>query len=195
MLDALDELGVADNTLVIFTSDNGPSPPNGNLDLFDSNGPLRGRKGQLYEGGIRVPFLARWKGRIAPGSKSDLPIAFWDLLPTFAELAGVEPPREIDGSSIAPALFGQASPAERAPLYWEHPGGDLQDVYQAVRMGDWKGVRTAEGKPLELYNLAEDLGETRDLAGDQPDIVQRLEAAIAAAHAEPRPHFTKGWTP
>ncbi|MBI1357902.1 MAG: sulfatase-like hydrolase/transferase [Acidobacteria bacterium] len=196
VMKTLDELGMAENTLVIFTSDNGPSPPYGDLETFDSNGPLRGRKGQLYEGGIRVPFLVRWKGRIAPGVQSNRPIGFWDVLPTLAELAGTQPPQAIDGVSFAPTLLGEnAQPDRNGPLYWEHPGGQFEDVYQAVRLGDWKGIRTAAGKPLELYNLAEDIGETRDLSGDQPEIVQQLEAAMAEQHAEPRPHFSKGWTP
>ena len=195
VLAAIDELGLADNTLVIFTSDNGPSPPHNELELFDSNGPLRGRKGQLYEGGVRVPFIARWKGRIQPGSKSAEPIAFWDMLPTFAELAGAQPPEKIDGASIVPLLLGEKQSLGERTLYWEHPGGDLRDVYQAVRIGEWKGIRPSEGAPLEVYNLAQDLGETRDLSGDQPAIVQRLESAMEAEHSEPRPHFRGGWTP
>ncbi len=195
VLDAIDELGIADNTLVIFTSDNGPSPPHNELELFDSNGPLRGRKGELYEGGVRVPFIARWTGKIEPGSKSAEPVAFWDLLPTFADLAGVAPAVALDGVSITPVLRGDGGLGPERTLYWEHPGGDLEKVYQAVRVGDWKGVRQSEGAPLEVYNLADDLGETRDVSGDHPEIVQRLEAAMTAEHSEPRPHFRQGWTP
>ncbi len=195
VLVALDELDIAEETLVIFTSDNGPSPPNNNLELFDSNGPLRGRKGQLYEGGIRAPFLARWPGRIAAGSTSDVLTAFWDFFPTAAELAGAAVPDGLDGVSLVPALTGAGEQVEHEYLYWEHPGGDLANHYRAARMGHWKAIQNGADAPLELYNLEEDEGETTDLAAAQPEAAARMAAILEHAHSEPRPHFRKGWNP
>ena len=195
VLDALDELGIAEDTLVIFTSDNGPSPPNNELELFDSNGPLRGRKGELYEGGIRAPFLARWKGRVPPGSTSDILTSFWDFLPTAAELAEAPAPQGIDGVSIAPTLTGEGEQQEHEYLYWEHPGGDLKKHYRAARMANWKAIRNGEDAPLELYNLDDDLGETTNQAESHPDVASRMAAILEQAHSQPRPHFRKGWDP
>ena len=195
VLAALDELGVAEDTLVIFTSDNGASPPLGNLDLFDSNGPFRGRKGDLYEGGIRAPFIARWKGRIAPGSTSDLPTSFWDFFPTAAELAGAPVPEGLDGISIAPTLTGEGEQARHEYLYWEHPGADASGYYRAARMGDWKAVRNGENADLELYNLRNDAAETTNVALDNPQIADRMIAILNEAHAAPRAHHRKGWDP
>jgi arylsulfatase A-like enzyme len=195
VLVALEELGVAEDTLVIFTSDNGASPPLGNLDLFDSNGPYRARKSELYEGGIRAPFIARWKGRIAPGSTSDLPTSFWDFFPTAAELAGAPVPDGLDGISIAPTLTGEGEQAVHEYLYWEHPGADASGYYRAARMGDWKAIRNGENSELELYNLKNDIGETTNVALDNPEIADRMAAILNDAHATPRPHHRKGWDP
>ena len=195
VLAALDELGVAEETLVIFSSDNGPSPPNGNLDLFDSNGPFRGRKGDLYEGGIRAPMVARWKGRVAPGSESELPTAFWDFLPTAADLAGVPAPEGLDGVSIAPTLTGEGEQAEREFLYWEHPGADASAYYRAARMGPWKAVRKGQDADLELYNLEIDVGETNNVALENAEIASRMTAILNEAHTEPRQHHRQGWDP
>jgi arylsulfatase A-like enzyme len=192
---ALDELGIAEDTLVIFTSDNGPSPPNNNLELFDSNGPLRGRKGDLYEGGIRAPFVARWKGRIAAGSSSDVLTSFWDFLPTAAELAGAPAPEGLDGLSLVPTFTGEGEQSTHEYLYWEHPGGDLEDHYRAARMGNWKAVRNGQDAPLELYDLETDLGETTNVADTNPEIAAQMAAILEQAHAQPRPHYRKGWTP
>lgn len=192
---ALDELHLAESTLVIFTSDNGPSPPNNDLELFDSNGPLRGRKGELYEGGIRAPFFARWKGTIAPGSTSDVLTSFWDFLPTAAELAGAAPPAGLDGLSLVPALTGAGEQKQHEYLYWEHPGADAGAYYRAARMGNWKAVRRGADAALELYNLEDDLGETANLAEGHPAIADRMTAILDEAHAAPRPHFQKGWNP
>jgi arylsulfatase A-like enzyme len=191
----LDELGIAENTLVIFTSDNGPSPPNGNLELFDSNGPLRGRKGRLYEGGIRAPMIARWKGRIAAGATSDLHTAFWDFLPTAAELAGVSAPSGLDGISILPTLIGEGRQREREYLYWEHPGADAKTFYRAARMANWKAIQEGENGSLQLYDLTGDPGETSDVALENPEVASRMAAILREAHSEPRPHFQKGWDP
>jgi arylsulfatase A-like enzyme len=149
-------------------------------DFFDDNGPLRGIKRDLYEGGIRVPFLARWPGVIAPGSMSNHPIAFWDLLPTACELAQVNAPAGIDGLSFAPILRGQSA-RRHDFLYWEfHERG----FAQAIRQGDWKAVRGHPSKPTELYNLKNDLGETRNLAGEQPQLTASLEKLFAAARTD-----------
>ncbi len=179
LLDLLDELQLADNTLVIFTSDNGPITAGGqDPAFFNSAGPLRGLKFSLYEGGIRVPFIARWPGKIQAGGTSDFPSAFWDMMPTFAELAGAAAPQG-DGISILPALLGQSDrQAPRNVLYWEAA------PQQAVRWGDWKGYRRSPSQPIEVYNLAKDIGETQNLAAARPDIAAKLEQLIREAHVE-----------
>ncbi|MBN2449976.1 MAG: sulfatase-like hydrolase/transferase [Lentisphaeria bacterium] len=196
VLDLLRELGIDEQTLVLFSSDNGPHAEGGaQPDFFDSNGPLRGIKRDLYEGGIRVPTLARWPGRIPAGSVSHHVSAFWDFLPTACDVAGIAAPEGIDGISYLPALTGVGSQKTHECLYWEflEKGGK-----QAVRFGDWKALRLNVLKdpdgPLELYNLADDPGETRNLAEEHPEVTRRareLLARTAAQHPEPRP-FTKG---
>jgi len=183
VLDRLRELGIAENTLVIFSSDNGPHREGGNdPDYFDSNGPLRGIKRDLYEGGIRVPTLAWWPGRIAPGAVSDHVGYFGDFMATFAELTGAKlPASATDGISIVPTLLGRPAQQRAHPyLYWEfYERGSMQ----AVRMGKWKGVRfpmlTGE---IELYDLSVDLGETRNVAAQHPEVVERIRRAMAEAH-------------
>ena len=180
LLALLDELGVGDDTLILFTSDNGPTF-NGGTDsaFFESAGPLRGLKTELYEGGIRVPLIARWRGRIAPGTTSDLPSAFWDLLPTVAEVAEVEPAARTDGVSILPTLLGRAEEQERHEiLYWEFQGG------QALRLGSWKALRPAPGEPIALYDLATDIAETEDVAAENPEVVARIEALLTSSRTE-----------
>lgn len=173
----LRELGIDRDTLVLFSSDNGPHREGGADPKFhNSSGPLRGIKRDLYEGGIRVPTLARWPGRIKPGSVSDHVWAFWDFLPTAAEVAGAKAPEGLDGISFLPALLGQPA-RQHEFLYWEfHERG----FFQAVRMGDWKAVRRNLGA-TELYDLARDIGETTDVARDHADVVKRIEAYLAAA--------------
>ena len=184
LLARLEEHGIAGDTLVMFTSDNGPHREGGNdPDFQDSNGPLRGIKRDLYEGGIRVPLIVRWPGRVAAGAVSGHVSAFWDYLPTFAELAGVQPPEGIDGISFVPELMGR--PAEQPKhdfLYWEFHEGKA--TAQAARMGDWKGVRLSPSAALELYNLAEDIGERNNVATRYPDIVQKIEAYLASARTD-----------
>jgi arylsulfatase len=161
------ELGLDENTLIIFTSDNGPTF-NGGTDstFFDSAGELRGLKTMLYEGGIRVPLIARWPGMIEPGSSSDHISAFWDFLPTFTKLAGIDAPDDIDGISLLPTLLGKPGrQQEHEYLYWEH------GRKQAVRLGDWKAVRMRVDRDIELYNLADDIGEQRDVAASNPDVI------------------------
>jgi arylsulfatase A-like enzyme len=172
LLEALRARGIERDTLVLFTSDNGPHREGGaDPDFFDSNGPLRGIKRDLYEGGIRVPMLARWPGRVKAGAISGQVWAHWDFLPTAAALAGVTAPRGLDGQSMANALTGRKQRSHEF-LYWEFHERGFQ---QAVRMGDWKAVRLAPGAPLELYDLKRDLGEQKDVAAARPDVVRKIE--------------------
>ncbi|MBK8101273.1 MAG: arylsulfatase [Planctomycetes bacterium] len=174
LLDELQKLGVADDTLVIFSSDNGATYTGGaDTTFFQSNGALRGRKGDVWEGGLRVPMLARWPGKIPPGKVVDTPAAFCDLAPTILDLCGVTP-IESDGVSLAPLLLSTGPLPERPPLYWELPtyGGE-----QAVRFGDWKAVRVGLVKnpdaPVQLFDLANDPGETTDVAAQHPEIARQ----------------------
>lgn len=183
ILARLDELGLAENTIVMFASDNGTTYTGGvDAEFFDSSGGLRGLKGSVYEGGIRVPLIARWPGRIEADSRSDHISAFWDMMPTFADLAGVEAPSGIDGVSLLPALLGQ--PASSAPnaLYWEYHG--LWNGAQAVRMGRWKGVRLGghddPDAHIELYDLESDREETTDVSADHPDVVAEIRTIMAS---------------
>ncbi len=170
------------NTVVFFASDNGPHKEGGvNPDFFNSSGPLRGIKRDMYEGGIRVPMIVRWTGRIPAGAVNDQVWAFWDFLPTAAEIAGVKPPPGLDGISMLPALLGQKQTNQHDFLYWEfHERGSKQ----AVRMGDWKAVLLEPGQPLELYDLKADLGETNNVAADHPSVVARIEAFLKTARTE-----------
>ncbi|MCK4293447.1 MAG: arylsulfatase, partial [Planctomycetes bacterium] len=184
IINLLKELGIDDNTVMFFTSDNGPHGSSGTLELFNANGPLRGIKRDVYEGGIRVPFIARWPGRIRGGLVTDHISAFWDLLPTCCELAGGEIPASIDGISFLPTLLSSPDRQKQHEyLYWEFKsrGGK-----QALRMGRWKGVRlnvrTDPNPPLELYDLDDDIGETTEIAGANPQIVSQIEQRMAQAH-------------
>ncbi len=183
--DLLKELGLDDNTLVIFTSDNGPHLEGGHDPrFFDSNGPLRGFKRDLYEGGIRVPMIARWPAKIKPAGVTHHVSAFWDVLPTFCEIAGVEPPKGIDGISFLPTLAGRKQP-QHEYLYWEfHARGGKQ----AVRMGMWKAVRLRRKRkpdgPIELYDLEKDLGEKNNIADEHPDIVEKIDEIMTSARTE-----------
>lgn len=177
LLDLLEELKIAENTLVIFTSDNGPHHE-GNHDhaFFDSNGPLKGYKRDLYEGGIRVPMLARWPARIKAGTTSGFESAFWDWLPTACEIAGVPAPKNIDGISMLPALLGKVK-ERNAPLFWLY--GESRGKKSAVRLGKWKAIQNGEDAPWELYDLSKDIGEENDLAktesGQLAKMVRLLE--------------------
>jgi len=178
----LKRLGIDRNTVVFFTSDNGPHREGGNdPDFFDSNGKLRGIKRALYEGGIRVPTIVRWPGHIAAGSCSGVIGSFADVLPTLAELAGARVPEGIDGLSIVPTLTGNVKAQKlHKYLYWEfYEGGGAR----AVRMGEWKAVgKSLSGNELELYHLPTDLGERKNVAGKHPEIVARALAAMRDAH-------------
>lgn len=167
--------GIDENTLVIFSSDNGPHKEGGiDPDFFDSNGPLKGIKRDLYDGGIRVPMIARWPGRIEKGSESKHISAFWDMLPTFAELAGEKVPKDIDGISMVPALLGERQ-RKHTYLYWEFHEGSSK---QALRMGKWKAVRLAPSRPIELYDVTKDIGERHDVADEHPKVIARAQRIL-----------------
>jgi arylsulfatase A len=192
------EYRLDNDTIVFFTSDNGgTSGPV--AQKFRSNGPYRGAKEKvdegMYEGGIRVPMIARWPGKIRAGSKSNLPWAFWDFLPTAAEFAAIESPK-VDGISVVPTLTGGRRQARHEYLYWEYHDWDFSrrefnqaKFAQAVRMGEWKVVRPNRDTPLELYNLAEDIGETHNLARQKPDLVAKAERYFKEAHVDMRPQI------
>jgi arylsulfatase A-like enzyme len=175
----LDELEISRNTLVLVTSDNGPHNEGGHKsEFFNSNGPLRGTKSDLYEGGIRVPTLARWTGRVQPGTLSRHPAAFWDLMATAVDVAGVEAPAN-DGLSFLPELLGKDQP-EHSYLYWErHWRG--KNFSRALRMGNWKAVQPNKNSPIELYDLATDIGESNDLSSQYAEITRTMEFRMNAA--------------
>lgn len=183
ILEALAAKGVANNTLTFFTSDNGSHFEGGyHPDLLASNGPLRGGKRDLHEGGIRVPLIAHWPDGITPGRSSDLPSAFWDFLPSFCELVGRKPPGDIQGLSFLPTLTGTGEQALHESLYWEFHEGEGR---RALRQGDWKlvqyGLQPGKlGKP-RLFNLADDIGEDHDLAESDPERLAAMMAAMEAA--------------
>ena len=198
ILRLLDELKLANDTIVFFTSDNGNALGIKGDDFFNSSGGLRGHKQNFYEGGIRVPMLARWPGKIRAGRVSRLPWYFADFLPTAAELAGVESPRGIDGMSVVPELIGEKTAGRRQQahefMYWELPRYNAKTAeffketpQQAARMGEWKAVRQKPNAALELYNLKSDVAETRNVAGDQPKVMAKIEQFLAGARTEPRP--------
>ena len=193
ILDLLNELDIAENTLVLFTSDNGPHYEGGHQPgFFNSNGPLKGHKRDLYEGGIRVPLIAYWPGKIKSGSISNHICAHWDLMPTFCELAKISEPNHTDGISYIPALTGKKQ-KKHAYLYWEfHSYGNAQ----AIRMGDWKGIRLKvkndPNAPIQLFDLKKDIGETNNIAANHPDIIRRFTKLFKTAHtpSERFPLFT-----
>ncbi len=179
----LRELGIDRNTVVFFTSDNGPEPPVCGFDpeFFDSAGPFRGMKTTIYEGGIRVPMIARWPGMIEPGSETGHVSANWDFFPTALELAGAEDGCSCDGVSYLPALLGKPQETHEY-LYWEYERGNKTG--QAVRTGNWKGLRHGATAPMELYDLGKDPGETTDLAMENPSVVKRIAGIMAEARTE-----------
>ncbi len=181
----LKELGIYENTLIIFTSDNGPHLEGGaDPDYFNSNGPLKGYKRDLYEGGIRVPMIAVWDGKIKPGQKTDHISAFWDVLPTVTKIAGVPTPENIDGVSFLPTLLGDKQ-NQHDYLYWEfHEKGGRK----ALRKGDWKlviyNVKNPEKTTVELYNLSIDIGEENNVVANHPEIVKELMDLMNSARTE-----------
>ncbi len=188
IVDLVDELGLAENTLVIFTSDNGPTSAGGaDPQFFDGNGPFRGIKFELYEGGIRCPMIARWPGRIAPGTQTDHASAHWDVLPTAAELAGAAAPDGIDGISFLPTLFGEPNQPQHEYLYWETSG---KSGWQALRKGNWKAHLQFVGNPnrttFELYNLSSDIAESKELSAEHPDVAKEMKELLASARTVPQ---------
>lgn len=181
----LEEQQIAGNTIVIFTSDNGAANEHGAVsEYFNGTGPLRGIKRDMYEGGIRVPLIVSWPGTIPTNSVDDAShVAFWDFLPTFAELAGAELPgdMEVDGISITPSLLTGLAVGNDRPLYWEFRQKPHTGLKQAVRWGRYKAVRLSEEADLEIYDLQEDLGETRDIADQHPDLVEKFESYLRTA--------------
>ncbi|MBE7170747.1 MAG: arylsulfatase [Williamsia sp.] len=176
--------GLAENTLIIFTSDNGPHRENGgDPEFFNSNGGLHGIKRDLYEGGIRVPFMAVWKGHIAPSVENKQTAAYWDLMPTLEAVAGIPLTKNMDGISILPLLTGKPQQEQHPFYYWEfHESGGRQ----AVRAGHWKGVKlnvsTIAHPLLELYDLDKDPAEKNNVAAQHPDVVKELEGIIVREH-------------
>jgi arylsulfatase A-like enzyme len=183
IMELLRELGVDDNTIVFFTSDNGAYLGSAIPEVFfDSNGKLKGGKRDLYEGGIRVPTIVRWPGKVPRGRVSDHIWAFWDFLPTAAELAGLPVPKGVDGISILPALLGKKQKSHKY-LYWDY--GHVRKTYkQAVRMGDWKGVRIGADAPVKLYNLSKDIGETKNVASKHRRVVSQIEEIMRSARSD-----------
>ncbi|UMB53755.1 arylsulfatase [Lutibacter sp. A64] len=182
LFEKLKELGIDENTIVFFTSDNGPEYEKDDH-FFNSNGDLRGGKRDLYEGGIRVPFIANYPGKIAPGSKSNHISAFWDFLPTVCDLAGVKPSnKDINGLSLMPELMGNTKAQKKHDyLYWEF--NEKQGPIQAIRKDEWKLVWKLEGKP-ELYNLSKDIGETENLVLKEPEKLNEMLRILKNARTE-----------
>jgi arylsulfatase A-like enzyme len=187
MVATLIELGIYENTIIIFTSDNGPTF-NGGTDSpwFDSAKPFKSErgwgKGNLTEGGIRVPMIATWSGKIRPGTETDLISVFYDVMPTLCEIAGIDIPEQTDGISFLPTLLNQGNQKKHEFLYWEFPeyGGQ-----QAVRMGKWKGIRKdifSGNLKTELYNLEIDIQELNDVAAQYPEIVKKIEEIFLKEH-------------
>lgn len=177
----LKKKGVDQETLVLFTSDNGPHMEGGhNPKFFESSGPVRGTKRDLYDGGIRVPFIASMPGFVPEGKTSDNVFAFWDILPTCCEVAGRPAPPGLDGQSIVPTLRGQPQKPHDF-LYWEfHERG----FHQGVRHQNWKAVRYGVKQPLELYDISKDIAERNNVAAQYPEVVKRIEAYLATARTE-----------
>jgi arylsulfatase A len=179
----VEELSIAENTIIIFTSDNGPHQEGGaDPNYFNSNADLRGHKRDLYEGGVRVPMIAYWPKKIKASSTSNHISAFWDFLPTVCEITQIKTPQNIDGISFLPELLGEKQ-ENHDYLYWEflEQGGK-----QALRLGDWKGIRLNMNNnpkaPIELYNLASDIGEQNNIAAENPEIVEKIVNIMEKEH-------------
>jgi len=176
LFQSLKDLKLDENTIVFFCSDNGAAKRW--QGRFDSSGALRGHKRDMYEGGLRTPMIVRWPGQVAAGETNDTAWYFADALPTFAEIAGLKAPSGIDGVSVLPTILGNKQDLSNRVLYWEFFESGFQ---QAVRQGDWKAIRMAPGKPLELYDLSKDESESNDIATNHPDIIAEMEAILKTA--------------
>lgn len=185
ILALLERLDLDEDTIIFFTSDNGPHREGGaRPEFFNSSGGLRGFKRSMHEGGVRVPMIVRWKGRIRPGSTSDFIWAFWDFLPTAAELAGADAPNNLDGISVVPVLLGKEKKSKPRFLYWEfHERG----FHQGGRLGKWKVVRHNLG-PIELYDLSADRSEKHDVARKYPEVATRLQRLLETSRT-PSEHW------
>ena len=198
LMELLKKLNLDNNTIVIFTSDNGPADgPLENVEFFDANGPLWGAKRYLYEGGLRIPFIVRWPGKVKQSSICHNLTYFPDMMPTFLELAGAQHliPQNIDGLSIVPSILQKGEQQEHDYLYWEDSDYDRIAPYglkpgslqQAVRLGDWKAVKNSPDADIELYNLLEDLGEENNVAAQHPDVVTKMQDIMARSHKDAPP--------
>jgi arylsulfatase len=186
IMNKLRSLGLEEDTLVIFTSDNGPTYDRlggSDSDFFESAGVFKGLKGSVYEGGIRVPMVASWPGKIPAGQTTEEPAAFWDLMPTILNMTGNKEalPPDLNGINLAPTLLGKGNQSSHAYLYWEFPAYGGQ---QALRMGNWKAVRQniiRNGIQTELYDLKDDPSESTNLASKHPSIVSEMEKLMEEA--------------
>ncbi|MCC8089317.1 MAG: arylsulfatase [Rikenellaceae bacterium] len=187
LFDLLKELGIDDNTIVMFTSDNGPHQEGGNdPEFFNSSGGLRGIKRSFYEGGIREPMIVRWPEKIQPGTVTDHISAFWDVMPTMCEIAGIGYPDNIDGVSFLPVLKGAEMDDKDHILYWELNEGPR--FKQAVRMGDYKAIRHGLENQVEIYNLKNDVAETIDISDSNPELVEQALNYFATMRTD-NPNF------
>ena len=193
LMDLLKELGIDDNTIVMFSSDNGSHTEGGaDPEFFGSNGPFTGHKRDFFEGGIRTPFIVRWPGKIQAGSESEHISAFWDIMPTFADLTGTKAVKDTNGISMLPTLLQQGKQKTHRSLYWEIT---LRDGQQALRMGDWKLVKLRVNNPKlnksYLFNLKNDPAEQNNLVNQYPEIVQKLEKemSLSRTNSEQFPLF------
>jgi uncharacterized sulfatase len=182
ILDRLEELGLSERTIVVFTSDNGGLRKiyTGVGEVVSTNQPLRDEKGTLYEGGIRVPMIVRWPAVVPPGSVCEEPTTTADLLPTFCEMAGAPlPDQPLDGTSLVPLLKDPAATLDRDAIYFHYPHYHHSRPAGAIRAGSWKLIEFFDGTPRELYNLQEDIGETTNLAARNPDKARQLQRMLA----------------
>lgn len=195
-----EELGIADETLIVFTSDNGAATETSSkadIDFFNANGGFRGYKRSTTDGGVHAPMIAYWPGTIEPDSRSDHISAMWDTLPTAADLAGVAAPADIDGISFLPTLLGKDGQKQHEYLYWEFHENRGDGPSQAVRWGDWKGVRPLRGKgevpftemPIMVFDVSVDPFEKNNLTGQRPDIVKKVVEIMAMRDPSPHPRW------
>lgn len=181
IVEAVDRAGLAENTLVLFLSDNGGLEHEQSGRVVTSNQPLRGEKGTLYEGGIRVPAIARWTGRVPAARESATPLITTDMYPTLLELGGARPPasQRLDGVSLATLLANPGAAPARDALFWHLPHYHHSTPAGAIRRGDWKLIEFFENDTVELYHLGRDAGETNNLAASEPERVRELRTALA----------------
>ena len=190
IIDKVEELGLTENTIIMFASDNGPTTLGGaSPDFFKSKNHFKGYKRDLYEGGVREPMIAYWKNKIKAGTTSNLPSAFYDIMPTFAEVAGTESPNKTDGISILPELLGKENQKKHDFLYWEiQEGRSVKGFKQATRFGNWKAVRMANSHKTELYDLSTDVSEKNDVSKQHPDLVKKANEILKKESIK-NPHF------